>query len=210
MVIFDGVGADREEGAEADVEGEVFDLDAAGFEAGEDFFGHVEAGGWGGGGSGFVGEYGLVALVVGLVGVAIHVGREGDFAELVGEIKEVRFAGDDGEAVAEDLVDSEDMFVSRAEEKLSAGAEAAAVHAFVATIIVLGVALEDDDFASGAFCGFCVEAGFDDFCVVEDEEVTGVEKVGEVGVVFVENFAGDFIEHEQTGGATDFWRVVRD
>src|SRR5208283_983137 len=53
--------ADGLEGAQADVEGEGCDLDAAGAEGGEDFRGEVEAGGGGGGGAGRMAVDGLVS-----------------------------------------------------------------------------------------------------------------------------------------------------
>ena len=80
VMLFDIVATDREESAEADMEGEVFDLDAFGLEFFDKFFGHIETGGRGGGGAEFFGPDGLVAFDIVGVGVAMEIWWKWDVA----------------------------------------------------------------------------------------------------------------------------------
>lgn len=83
-------------------------MDAFGLEFFDEVGGHVEAGGWSGGGAVFFGPDGLVAFDVGFGGVAMHVWRERNVAELFGDLVEWGFAGGDSDAVAEDFLDFDD------------------------------------------------------------------------------------------------------
>lgn len=75
LVVFDAVGADRKESAEADMESEVFYLDAFFAQTSEKVVSHIETGGRSGSGALFIiiGEDCLVAVDVGFVSVAIHI-----------------------------------------------------------------------------------------------------------------------------------------
>lgn len=88
--------ADGLEGAEADVEGDVGDLDTVGADLLEDRGGEVEAGSGRGGGAvgGFAGVDGLVAGAVGGGVGAVQVGRQGDVAEAVEGGEEVAGEGE--------------------------------------------------------------------------------------------------------------------
>ncbi len=74
VVVFDIVAADGKESAKADMECEVVNLNAFGLEFPDERLGHVEAGGWCGGGAKFFGPDGLIALDIVDVGVAMKVG----------------------------------------------------------------------------------------------------------------------------------------
>ena len=87
-VVLDFVGANREESAEADVEGEGFDNHALGFEPSEEVVGHIETGGGSGGRAGLLGPDGLIAGLVAFGGGTVKVGRQGDGAILFGELVE--------------------------------------------------------------------------------------------------------------------------
>ena len=94
-------GANRLEGAEANVEGEGFDLDAVLLEFREDFGGKVEAGSGGCGASDFVGEDGLVAVAILRAVVAVDVGGERHVAYFVEDGVEVWGWGEAQGAFAE-------------------------------------------------------------------------------------------------------------
>jgi len=88
--------ADGLEGAKANVQGEIRDLDAAGAEGGEDLGGEVEAGGGRGGGAGMARVDGLISLAV-LRGV----GLGGLAAMDVGGKRHVADAGERGVEVVD-------------------------------------------------------------------------------------------------------------
>jgi len=93
-VVGDVVALDREEGAGADVEGEVGSLNPGVGELLEEFRGEMESGGGSGDGSGLAGVDGLVAMAIlggGRSLGAMDVGREGDFAMDFGEGEHVGF-----------------------------------------------------------------------------------------------------------------------
>ena len=100
--VFDAHGL---EGAEADVQRDARDLDAALFELGEDFRGEVQAGGGRGGGASFTGVDSLVALAVfrrvGLGLVAVDVGRQRQVADALERCVEVERGGEAKGALAE-------------------------------------------------------------------------------------------------------------
>ncbi len=70
------------------MKGKVLDLHAFGLKFSDELIGHIEAGGWCGGGAIFFGPDGLVALDVGFSGVAVHVWWERDVAVLLGNLVE--------------------------------------------------------------------------------------------------------------------------
>ena len=130
--VFEVFCANGLEGAEADVEGDGFDLDAVLFELGEDFGGEVEAGGGGGGGAGLLGEDGLVAVAVFGAVVAVDVGGERHVAYFVEDGVEVGRGGEAEGAFAE-VSGGEDFgfeewcgFVGGVEEEAFAGLDFAA------------------------------------------------------------------------------------
>ena len=88
-VILDALDAHGLKRAQADVQGEFGDLDATLLKAGEDFRGEVQSGRGGGDRAAFARIDGLVALVVGGAVGAVDVGRQGDVADLVDDLKEV-------------------------------------------------------------------------------------------------------------------------
>ena len=80
VVFFDVIAADREESAEADMEGEIFDLDAFGLEFFDKFFSHIETGGRCSGGAELFGPNGLIAFNVVLIGIAMEIWWKWDVA----------------------------------------------------------------------------------------------------------------------------------
>ena len=96
--VLQAVGADGLEGAEADVEGDGFNLDTFMSEGLEDFGGEVEARGWGGGGAKGVCVDGLVAgAVFGGVRerlITVDVGRERHVADALKDFEEILAGGE--------------------------------------------------------------------------------------------------------------------
>ncbi len=100
MMFFDIITTNRKKSAEADMEGEVFDLDTFVLELFNKFFSHIEAGGWGGGRTEFFGPDGLVAFDVIFVGVAVKIGRKRNIAVIGDNFSEVAIGGNGSSAVA--------------------------------------------------------------------------------------------------------------
>jgi hypothetical protein len=88
-VLFDVLDADRLEGAESHVEGDLRGFDATVVEAGQNFRSEVEAGGGGGDGSALTGVDGLIAVAVGGGISAGDVRRKRDVADLLDPGEEV-------------------------------------------------------------------------------------------------------------------------
>ena len=86
--VFDALGVQRLEGAQADVQRDVGDV-GAGAALVEDLRREVQAGGGGGDGAALAGEDGLVALAVGGAVAALDVGRQRDVAGDVQFLPEV-------------------------------------------------------------------------------------------------------------------------
>ena len=99
MVLFDVVATNREKCTEADMESEVFDLDAFVLELLDKFFGHVKAGGWGSGRTELFSPDGLIAFDVFFVGVAVEIGRKGNIAVIGDNLGEVTIGSDGSGAV---------------------------------------------------------------------------------------------------------------
>ena len=107
VVFFDIVATDWQESAKTNVKSEILNLYVFGLEFGEGCFGHVEAGGWGGGRTEFFGPDGLVALDVVGIGVAMKIWREWNVAVSFDNVGEWAIATNGGGTVAEDFLDSD-------------------------------------------------------------------------------------------------------
>lgn len=93
-MVGDVIALDGEEGAGADVEGQVGGLDSGIGESLEEFGGEMESGGGGGDGSGLAGVNGLITVAIldgGRAFGAMDVGWERDFAVDFGEGEDVGF-----------------------------------------------------------------------------------------------------------------------
>ena len=84
VVFFDIVATDWQESAKTNVKSEILNLYVFGLEFGEGCFGHVEAGGWGGGRTEFFGPDGLVALDV--VGIGVE-HKPGGLAKVLSTVR---------------------------------------------------------------------------------------------------------------------------
>ena len=149
VVFFDIVAADGEESAEADMEGEVFDLDAFGLKFLDKFFGHIEAGGWCSGRTEFFGPNGLIAFNVVLIGVAMEIWWKWNVTVIGDDFGEVAISRNGCGTVAEDFFDSDDIIgfgvVSDIfDGELVASMEFAAIHDMVNFAIMF---FEYDEFA---------------------------------------------------------------
>ena len=213
FVLFDVIGADREESAETDMECEVFDLDAFVFELFKQFFCHVETGGWSGGGAEILGPDGLVAFDIFFFGFAMHIRGKRNVAKILRDFFE-RASGSCGcSAVTEDFFDSNNICCQIAgcnvfDDELFAFVKFAAIHNVVDFAVV---AFENDEFAWVAVgFAFSEDAAAHDAGIIEDDEIARLQKVGQVRVVAVGIFAGFAIQDEQASSAADFWRMLGD
>ena len=132
-MLFDVVATNREKCTEADMEGEIFDLDAFVLELLDKFFGHVKAGGWGSGRTELFSPDGLIAFDVFFVGVAVEIGRKGNIAVIGDDVGEVAIGGDGGSTIAKNFFYSNDVVRFAIvgdifDSELITGMEFAAVH----------------------------------------------------------------------------------
>ena len=88
LMAFDLFALDGFEGAGSDVEGEFFAVNAVGIEGGENFRGEMEAGGGSCDAAFDLGIDGLVGGLVALLGLAVEVWGDGEFADAVDEFGE--------------------------------------------------------------------------------------------------------------------------
>jgi hypothetical protein len=189
----DRVGHDRLEGAQTDMERDLGGVHALGCESREDFGGEMQARGGRGDGdlAGAVGVNGLVACKVlaalGAVG-AFDVGREGHFAEAVGDggngLVVGRAETNQRRAVVElgqDFTGERARFVGerRADRKFFAGTDEATPHAFAvggaSTGLSAGAEEKAFDLPAGRAAG--VEPGGEDGGVIAEKSVAGAEKI---------------------------------
>lgn len=224
------VHADGLKGAEADVQGEVLDLNVAGAELGEDVGSEVETGGGGGGGAvlaGLLGEDGLVTAPVfravrGKL-VAVDVGWQGHVADLLDLGEEVRVGGEAegsfAEATGRDDLGLQERMVEMwgGKEKVFAdlnfaGGAAEGSPDDLAGVLRTEVFGEEDLDATGwvGRVGLGAEAGAGgeeaggkDAGVVEDNEVAGAEVVGEVSEVIVDESSASAVEDEHAARSAD-------
>ncbi len=225
------LGADRLEGAEADVEGDVLDLDALCFQRVEDLGGEVEAGRGRGGGAGLVGVDGLVAGAILSLVVAVDVRGERHVAYFVEDGLEVRDRGEAQGAFAE-VAGGEDLGF---EEEFAGGGvgEVEAVAGLdlaagtdqrgpdVFAWVLVGKLLREQDFDAAGGVGRVrlgvrgagaggEEAGRDDTAVVEDEEVAILQIMREFGEHLVAVGAGRAVDGEHAAGAAHCGRRLGD
>ena len=212
VVFFDFIAADWQEGAEADVEGEILNLDAFGLELGDEIFGHVEAGGRSGGGAVFFSPNGLVAFDVGLGGIAVHVRWKRNVAELLGDLVERGSAFSESDAVAEDLLDSDLNVGFFAGFVIDDGQNVAVVEfAAIHNMVEFGImALENNELAWAAIWELGKDAAAHDAGIIQNNEIAWLEKIGKIGILAVGDFAGLAVEGEQASGAANFWRLTGD
>ena len=183
----------------------------------------MEAGGGGGDGADLAGVDGLVTLAVeaghlGVVGVAVDVGRDGGEAVLGEDVHERGVAGetDAGAALFAALEDiGEEVAVGEADGVADAGAAAAAAkgapEADVPAGGLLFVAVGEEEFGGAAgVVPRAEDAGGEDAGVVEDEEVAGAEVVDDVADVAVLDALLGAVEHHHAGGAADGGRGLGD
>ena len=196
LVFADGVGADGFEGAGADVEGDVFGLDALGFQMVEYLGGEVETCRGGCHGAVVVGVDGLVAGGVGGFGFAVEVGRQGDDSGGLDDLGEggsagplevhhpgvahgLAAGGGEGGSVAGIYVEGEGpgfplLVVA---DEAGPGAKPALGEGFGD---IHAVGFEAEDLNGGAGLLLEEEAGMDDFGVVEGQEGVLRQEVREV------------------------------
>ena len=127
MVLLDIVATNWQESAKANMKSKVLDLNAFGFEFDEGFFGHVETGGWSGGGAEFFSPNGLIALNVVGVGVAMEIWWKRNVAVGFDDIGEWTVTADGGGTVAKDFLDG-DLVVGIVNGEDVASVEFAAIH----------------------------------------------------------------------------------
>lgn len=213
FVLFDVIGANWEESAETNVEGEVFNMYAFFLELFKQFFCHVETGGWSGGRAEVFGPDGLVAFDVLFFGVAMHVWGKGNITKVLSDFFEWTSGSCGCSAVAEDFFDSDNICCQFTgcnvfDDELFAFVKFATIHNVVDFAVV---AFEYDEFAWVAI-GFALseDTAAHDAGVVEDDEIARLQKVGQVCVSTVGIFAGFAIQDEQASSAADFWRMLSD
>ncbi len=213
FVLFDVIGANWEESAEADMECEIFNLDAFFLELFKQFFCHVETGGWSGGGAEILGPDGLVAFDIFFFGLAMHIWGKRNVAEILRDFFE-RTSGSCGRsAVAEDFFDSNNICCQFTgcnvfDDELFAFVKFATIHNVVDFAVV---AFEHDELAWVAVrFAFGEDTAAHDAGIVEDNEIARLQKVGQVCVATVGIFAGFAIQDEQASSAADFWRMLGD
>jgi hypothetical protein len=224
FVVFDAVDADRLEGSQADVEGNLGGFDAALADAVEDGGSEVEAGRGSGDRSGGLGIDGLITLAVGGGIGAGDVGWERNVADAIEESEEIVWIGVvrsverlEADAALSEFGAGEDLglqIIVLSEEEAFADADLAAGANQALPIVGVGGELAGqenfdasvkkvagggiaraDGLSVGAFAA-TVETGGKDAGVVEDEQIAGVKQVGEVAELAVGITAGALqVEH---------------
>ena len=127
MGLLDIVATNWQESTKADMKSKILNLDAFGFKFGEGFFGHVEAGGWSGGGAEFFGPNGLITFNVVGVGVAMEIWWKRNVAVSLDDIGEWTVTADGGGTIAKDFLDG-DLVVGIVNGEDVASVEFAAIH----------------------------------------------------------------------------------
>ena len=185
VVFFDVVAADREESAEADMEGEVFDLNAFGLEFFDKFFGHIETCGWCSSRTEFFSPNGLIAFNVVSIGIAMEIRWERNVAIVGDNVGQFAIGGNSGGAIAEDFFNSNNVIgftvvgnILNCE--LVASVEFAAIHNMVDFAVMF---FEHDEFAGTAVGKFSEDAGAHDASIVENEKIAWFEKINELGIL---------------------------
>jgi hypothetical protein len=206
FVIFDLLGVDWLEGSEADLECDFGGLDAALVDSIEDFRSEMQAGGRGCYRSRRLGIDGLIAFAIaGRIGAG-DVGRERDVADAIESGEEVVHGlnGLEADMAFAELGAGQDLglqLILIAEEEALADTDfaARANQAFPINGIRGELAGEKDfDAAPSAFAA-SVETGGKDASVVEDQEIAGVQKVGEVAEQAIGIFAAGSLQMQQAG-----------
>jgi hypothetical protein len=204
VVVGDAVDLDGKEGAGADVEGEVGDLDAALAEGMDEFGSEVKAGGGSGYGTGVACIDGLVTFLIqtgrGAIG-PLDVGGQGEFAVAFGE-------GDGVRVESEEAMTFGILFEQGGVEGVGIGAETelgtwadAFAGAEEGPPLEWGGFFEEQDFYLALGIGLMsAKACGDDLGIVEDEEVTGLEPALEIGEPGVVSKPGGAVEDEEAGG----------
>ena len=206
--VFDVFSADRLEGAEADVEGDGFDLNAAGAELFEDFGSKVEAGGGSGGGAELVGEDGLVALAIVSGIVAVDVWGQRHVADAIENSAKV-FGGREAESAFAVFGGSDDFgfqerrsVVGGGEVETLAGLNlAAGADEGGPGEGILRLRADEQHFdVAGVAGAMAMKAGGDHAGIVEDQAVAGVQVIGQVTkeAVFPASFGAMHHEHAGT------------
>jgi hypothetical protein len=229
-VLFDFLDADGLEGAEPNVESDFYSLYAAITVLGQNLRSEVEAGGWGGDGSTFAGIDGLVAVAIGRRIEARDVRRQRDMADFIDAGEEVVNGCEADVALAKfAAVDYLGMeFVVLAQEKMLADADfaAGADEALPNVRIALQLSCEQDfdttaeevargrilraqrlgletgaasKKASGKYTG-----------VVEYQQITALEEIGQIAKVTVGENAGGGGEMEEAGAGAIGQRLLGD
>lgn len=230
MVIFDLFHVDRLKSPESYVKCDFCSFNAAGTNASQDFWSEVESGGGSGDGSALAGVDGLIALAVGGGIWPGDVGRERDVSDLFDLGEEILGGGKANVAFAE-FTARDDLglkFIVVAEKETFADADLAAGtnEAFPFIGIGLELASEEDfdpsmeEVAAGGIARAeglraqagtaSVEAGGKYFCIVEDQEVGGVEEIGELAELAVLKVSADRGEVEEAGGGAVGEGFLRD
>lgn len=136
---------------------------------------------------------------------------EGDVAVILRDFFERAIGLGGGDAVAENFLDSNNVFsffvgCNVFDDKLFAFVKFAAVHDVVDIAVV---AFENDELTRVAVrFALSENAGTHNFCIVQNNEVARLKELVEIRVVAVGNFASLAIKSEQASSAANFWRML--
>ena len=67
---------------------------------------------------------------------------------------------------------------------------------------------EDNEFARTFIWESCEQPSAHDSGVIEDDQVTSLDKIIKVGIMAVGDVASLAVKHEQASAAADFWRML--
>ena len=212
------------EGAKSDVEGNGFNLNPLCFELVENLRSEVKASGRGRGASDLMGEDSLIAVAVFEVVVPMDVRRERHVAYFVEDGMEVRGRRETQSAFAE-LCRCQDLsfekglgLINGMEEQALTGLDFAA-RANEGGPLVRGKLLREKDFnaasrvwraglrllATGANC---IESSRKNAAIVEDQQIAGVQNLGEIAKKIVVVAAGGAVEDQHAAAtANGRWRL---
>ena len=225
FVIFDPVDADGLKGSEADVERDFSGCDAALADAVEDLWGEMKSGGGGCYRATLLGVDGLIAFAIAGRIRARDVGWERDVADAIESGEEIvhGLKGLEADEAFAELGARENFglqFVLFSEEEafadddLAAGANQAfpiiGVGGELARQQNLDAALEKTtrggiaraEWVSASACATAVEPSGKDARVVEDDQIAGLQQIGEVAEQAIGITAADSLQVQQAGTVT--------
>lgn len=184
VVVFDIVAANGKESAKANMECKVANLNTFGLELLNERLGHVEAGGWCGGGTKFFGPDGLITLDIVGVGVAVEIGRQRNVTIIGNDSGEVAAGSNSSGAIAKNFFDSNNVGGNRMvgdvlNGELVADVKLAAIHNVINFASML---FEYDKFAWTTVGQLSEDTRAHDASIVQDNEVASFKKNGKIGI----------------------------